>query len=185
MHGEVLDAVEEIGTERALFHQLREISVGGAEQGEIDRLGLAAAQGRHLAFLQDSQQAGLQVEWHVADLVEKQDAAVRLLHAPRSATPLSSGEGAIGVTEELGFDEGFGEGCAVDRDEGSFPALAEAVQATGEDLFADTGFSLDEYGDVGVQYSPGLLQHPAAVGIEVVTLLLSGNRGSDGCWNLQ
>ena len=52
--------------------------MGGADQGEIHRHAAAGAQRSDLFLLQDAQEAGLQRQRHIADLIKKQHPAVSL-----------------------------------------------------------------------------------------------------------
>ena len=67
-------------------------------------IGCAAADRRELALLQHAQQPGLRLGRHVADLVEEQRAAGRLLEPARRALD-RAGEGAALVAEQLALDQ--------------------------------------------------------------------------------
>ena len=51
--------------------------MGRGNDPQIDRDRAGAANGHHLAFLQDAQQRGLRRQGEIADLVEKEGAPVR------------------------------------------------------------------------------------------------------------
>ena len=78
--------------------------------------GAVLAEPPNLALLQHAQQLGLRPRRELADLVEEQGAAVRLLEQP-GTRPNRAGERAARVAEQLGLDELVGEGGAVDRGE--------------------------------------------------------------------
>ena len=78
--------------------------------------GCDAADAVDLALLDGAQQLGLQADVHLADLVEQQRAAVGLLELA-DAPGDGAGEGALLVAEQLGFQQGLGDGGAVDGDE--------------------------------------------------------------------
>ena len=59
-----------------------EVAVGRGDHADVDRAGALLADALELALLQHAQQLGLQLERHLADLVEKQRAAVGQLEAP-------------------------------------------------------------------------------------------------------
>jgi hypothetical protein len=69
-------AIIEISAKSVLFDHRGEIAVGGGNQTDIDFDGFVAADSFKLLFLEHAQQLGLQFERDVADLVEKQCAAV-------------------------------------------------------------------------------------------------------------
>ena len=60
---------------------LREVSVGRGHQANIDMDGARAAQAFEFLLLQNAQELGLQFERNIADLVEKQRAAMGQLEA--------------------------------------------------------------------------------------------------------
>src|SRR3546814_8782279 len=91
----------------------------------LDRL--RAADGHELARLEHAQQPRLRVHGHVADLVEEQRAALRLLET--TGRPLlRTGEGAALVPEQLGFDELARDRRHVDGNEGTGPSWPEIVE---------------------------------------------------------
>ena len=59
----------------------RQVAVRGRDHAHVDPDRAAAADARQLALLQHAQQLGLRARAQVADLVEEQRAAVRLLEA--------------------------------------------------------------------------------------------------------
>ncbi len=63
------------------------------------------------------------------------------------AVAVGSGEGTFEGTEEFAFEEGRGDGAAVDGDEGFIGASGVAMDHAGDELFAGAGFAFDE--DVG------------------------------------
>jgi hypothetical protein len=77
-----------------------------------------AAHRQDFALLEDPQEGGLRRLRQIADLVEKQGAAVGRAHEARLVL-VGAGERAAHVAEELTFDEGLGHGSAVDGDEGA------------------------------------------------------------------
>src|SRR5690606_40021465 len=72
----------------------------------IDLLRLDRADAADLAFLQYPQQPGLGLQGQLADLVEEQGTAVGGFHQAGTAGD-RAGKGALFVSEQLGFDEGF------------------------------------------------------------------------------
>ena len=71
----VLMPVKKVLTEHVLVGQTLRREVGGADQADIDGLGLVGADRRHLAPLDGGEELALQVQRHVADLVEEERAA--------------------------------------------------------------------------------------------------------------
>jgi len=89
----------------------------------------------HRLLLQDAQELDLEVYRQLADLVEEEGAARRLLE---EAAPVrvGVGEGALLVPEELGFEQVLGDGAAVDRDERTGLARRARVDGAGDELLA-------------------------------------------------
>ena len=116
LQGEHVQAEQQVVAEAALGHRALEVAVARGDQADVDLDRLAAADAVDLALLDRAQQLGLQARVHLADLVEQQRAAVRLLEladAPRDRT----GEGAPLVAEQLRFQQVLRDGGAVDGDE--------------------------------------------------------------------
>jgi len=74
--------------------------VGRRDDAHIDGNLAPAADTLDHVFLQHAQQLDLQIERQVADLVEKQGAAIGLLEAPLACLH-GAGKGALFVTEEF------------------------------------------------------------------------------------
>ena len=96
-----------------------------------------------LALLQRAQQLHLRVERQLADLVEEQRAAVGLLELADALVD-GAGEGALLVAEQDAFDQVFGDGAAVDRDERLAGAVAFALDGARDQLLADAAFAFDQ-----------------------------------------
>ena len=84
----------------------------------------------------------------LADLVEEQRAAVGDLEESL-AVGVGAGEGPLAVAEELALDQVFGQGAAVDRDEGPIGAAALVVEAARDQLLARAGLAQDHDRGVG------------------------------------
>src|SRR5262249_58166900 len=86
---------------------------------------------------------GLEAPRKQAHLVEEEPAAVgRLEKAGLGSTGI--GEGAPLVAEQLAFEQGFGNGRAVQIDEGPTAARAIAVQELGDEPLARPWLALDQ-----------------------------------------
>ncbi len=141
-HLEGVEAIEQVGTEAALGNGLVQGRVGRGHEEDID-LGPDATDRTHGPIVEQAQQHRLKRNGHVADLVEKQRAAVGFLHQPDRAAASCSGECAVGVAEQLGFDQIFRQGGAIDSDECTGPPAGE-MGVAGELLLAGAGFAADQ-----------------------------------------
>ena len=106
---------------------------------------LLGAQRRDLALVEHAQQARLQLERHVGDLVEEQRAAVGLQDLAAPAGALRAGEGAGAVAEQLGLDQRLGQAGAVDGDEGAAGVRAGVVHRAREHLLAGAGLAAQQH----------------------------------------
>src|SRR2546423_9672826 len=93
-----------------------QIAVSGRDYANVDRDRLLATEPLNAAFLQHAHQLHLCAWRHVADLVQEQRAAIRLLETADSPQ-FGPGESAAFVAEEFAFEQGFRNRRAIDRDE--------------------------------------------------------------------
>src|SRR5262249_23004704 len=140
------EPVVEVLTELAVGDALAETGVGRGEHPHVDRHAAASADPLDLPLLQDAQELRLQRERHVADLVEKERAALSGLEAPGAR--LDAGGHAALDAEELGLEEALGQRRAVDRDEGLLRPLAAGVDHAGDELLARAALAGDENRDL-------------------------------------
>ena len=112
---EHVQAVEQVFAQLALLHRFERIDVGRGDDAHVDRLLVPAAEAAEAALLQHAQQLDLRRRRHLADLVEKQRAAIGELEAALAAIG-RAGERALLVAEDLALEQRFGNGGAVDGD---------------------------------------------------------------------
>ena len=117
------------------------------------RSGPRAPQSLDLALLESAQQLRLQLERHVADLVEKQRALVRQLE-PADLLREGARERPLLVAEPLALEQPRRRGGAVHRHERPAPALARRVNGPRDQLLARAG--LAEQQDRGVRRGDGV-----------------------------
>jgi hypothetical protein len=98
-------------------------------------------------LLQHAQQLRLQQRRELGDLVEKHRAAARQLE-PATLLRQGPGERALLMTEELTFQQAFGQRRAVDRDERLRRSRAVVVNGTGGKLLAGTALTVNQDGGV-------------------------------------
>ena len=140
--------VVEVGAEAALAHARLEVAVRRADHPHAHRDRARAADPHHLAFLQHAQQARLQRQRHLADLVEEQGAAVGRFEQARMAAAPRARESAFLVAEQLRLEQRLGHRAAVDRHERPVRAQAAralAVNRLRHQFLAGAGFALDQH----------------------------------------
>ena len=121
-----VEAEAQVGAEPAGRDFLVEPAVGRRDDPHVDAARHVLADAPDLAVLQHAQQLGLRARRQLADLVEEQRAAVRLLEEP-GALAHRAGERAARVAEELRLEQVVGERRAVDRAEPPIAPGPEAV----------------------------------------------------------
>src|SRR6202044_995947 len=98
-----------------------------------------------LAVLQDAQELHLNGGGDVADFVKEQRAIIGHFEFSRFAGR-GSGERALLVPEKLAFEQSFGNGSAIDLDEGTLGALGMLVDRARDEILANPAFAADEHG---------------------------------------
>jgi len=110
------DAEVEVLSEAAGGDFVFEVFVGGADEADVDLARFIGADADDLAVFEDAEELGLHGEWHVAEFVEEERAAVGVFEDALSFA-IGAGEGAFGVAEEFAFEEAFALSGAVEGDE--------------------------------------------------------------------
>ena len=100
-----VEAEEQVLAEQPLLDEDAQVLVGGRDDADVGLDRRAAADGGVFALLQHAQQPRLRLHRHVADLVEEQRAALRLLEAAGTAG-VGAGERALLVPEQFGIRSG-------------------------------------------------------------------------------
>lgn len=112
-----IQSMEQVFTEQTLFDAFFQILMGSRDDTHIHFNRLMTADAVELAITQNTQQARLQVGWHVTNFIQKQSAAIGLFKAsaPRR---LCAGKRAAFMTKQFGFQQVFGNRCRVNGDKG-------------------------------------------------------------------
>src|ERR1041385_3203104 len=124
--GEDIETVEQVLPELPLGDLLLQSAVGGRDDPHVDFDRAGIAQSLELAFLDDPEQLGLQLQGHLADLVEQYGAAVGQFEAT-DLPHIGAGERPLFPAEELAFDEVGRQRRAIHRDQRPVPASAPGV----------------------------------------------------------
>ena len=127
-NGHDVQPVEQIGTEAASLDFLRQIAIGGGDDPHIGGLLAAGAEAAIAAAFQEPQELGLERQRHLADLIEKQRAALRRLDKARTRL-CGPGESSALDPEKLRFEQIAGKRGAIHDDERPIGARAGIVNA--------------------------------------------------------
>ena len=142
-----VEAVVEVLAEIAIPDGAFEVAISCGDNADIDFDGFMGTDAFDFAFLESAEDFGLSGEAEVADFVEEEGTAVGCFELAHAA--LDAGSDAAFDAKEFGFDEGFGQGGAVEGDVGAIGAGAEGVEGAGDEVLAGTAFAGDENGDIG------------------------------------
>ena len=123
---EDVKAVVEVLAEGTVASRAFEVAVRGGEDTHVGAEFGAATDAAELALFEDAQELGLHVDFHLADFVEEEGATFGQLEASGAAL-VGTGEGSALVTEQFTFDQGIGNGGAVEDDEGAVAASGEIM----------------------------------------------------------
>src|SRR5688572_13794264 len=172
-----VEAKVQIRAERSDRGEALEIAVRRGHEADVDALRLHASDAHDLAALEDAEELRLRHERHLADLVEKhgprigglEQAGLRLMGA-RKSTTLES--------EELRFEQGLGEGRAVEPNERTARARRALMERLGIDVLADAGLTEDENGELARRDDVDELVEPLHRRIDDHRARLEATRGN-------
>ncbi len=140
---EDVEAIVEVFAELAVLDLLDHVAVGCRDEAEIDFHRPLGADRIDLTFLQSAEQLHLGFERQLADLIEKERAAVGFLEFAGTFID-SARERPLFMAEQNAFDQIFWDRTAVDGDEGAADAIALALNSASNELFADAAFAFDQ-----------------------------------------
>ena len=158
MQPDHVQPVKEVRAEHPPVHLLLQVAVGGHDQPDIQLNALGAGYPFDGLLLNELQQLRLDVGRQLADLVQKQCAAVGQLDLADLTGAGRAGKGALFIAEQLRFDEVLVEHRAVDLDERLVRAVAHGVDGLGHGAFAHASLAGDE--DIGPCVGGVLHQRP-------------------------
>jgi hypothetical protein len=143
-----VEPVVEILAESAVGYGLWQPHVGSRDYADIDVDRLAAADTHDLTFLQEAQQVALQIDGHIADLIEKERAACRVFDLS-SGSRASPGERALFIAEQFRGDEVGRNRGTVHCDERAGVPPRVLMDGTGGQFLAGAAFPRDQDRFVG------------------------------------
>ncbi len=150
--------MEQVLAKFPLSRALLQILMRGRDDAHVHPDRLLAADAIELTLGQHAQQPCLQRGRHVADLIEEQRAAVRLLEA---AAPQAVGarERTFLVTEQFGLEQLGGDRRGVERDERLGGARTVFVQRPRHQLLAGARLAGDQHVDARSGQPPDGAKH--------------------------
>src|SRR5262245_14386691 len=137
---EYVQAIVQVLTEAVVSHRLNQVSMRRGHNAHVDSSRALATKALDDAFLEDPQQLDLDLQRHVADLVEKYRRPVGRLETANLAGH-GIGEGTALMAKQLAFDEGDRYGGTVHADHRQVSSRACFVNGPRKELLADAGFA--------------------------------------------
>ena len=151
--GEHVDAVVQILAEPALGDQRRQVTIGGGNDPHVEGNLVLPAHAADAARLQRTQQAGLRVCRHVADLVEEQRAAMRLLELAGCCAPPAPVKAPFSCPNSSLSTSSRGIAAVFTATNGPVLARAELMNRFGYQLLAGARFAQDQDGEIVAQHA--------------------------------
>src|SRR5712675_3336530 len=139
---ENIQAIVQILSEFTVTNHLPQVLIGRRDDTNIDARGKGAANSLELALLEDTEQLGLKLHWHVSDFIQKQCAAVR----QRKSADMRidrSGKGSAFVPEKLAFEKAGRHRRTVHFDEIAAAARAQLMNGSRNDFLASSRLAGD------------------------------------------
>ena len=152
-----VQAVVQVLPKAAGLHIGRQVAVGGRHQAHVDLDLALPAQSHQRALLQRAQQLGLHGQRQLANLVQKDGAAVGLLKPARTGCA-GAGECAFFIAKQLRLEQRIRNGRAVDLDEGPVAPPAGQVHGACEQLLARARLAQQQHGGLGLRHTLQLAQ---------------------------
>jgi serine/threonine protein kinase len=143
-----VEPVVQVGAKCAAVDGGAQVLVGRGDHANVDARLIAPADALDHPVLDHAQQARLQIERKLPDLVEEHGPARSTLDGT-NARARGAGERALLVPEQLALDERRRNRAAVDDDERSALARTRLMNRFGEQRLARSGLALDQNGRVG------------------------------------
>ncbi len=142
---EDVQAMIEVIAQLALAHGLARIAVGGRDDAHVGLDRAAGADAHQRPGLEHAQQAHLELERHLRDLVEEERAAVGLLEVAL-VLAIGAGVAAALVAEHLVLDQVRRDRAAVDGEERVLAPAAQLVDRARDDLLAGAALAQEQHG---------------------------------------
>jgi len=147
MHLHNVQPVKQIFAKFAFAHELREIAIGRTNDTHIHVHSVVAAQPLEASLLQNAKQLGLKAQSQIANLVQKQRGVIRGFDATAPHGEGSS-KSPLFMSEELVFNERFGQVGARERYHWASVPGTQLVDRTRQKLLAGARFARYQYVDV-------------------------------------
>ncbi len=165
VQGDHVETVEEILPEAPLPDVMLEGAVRCGDDPYVNMANGRVADAPHLTAVEKPQHPDLDRWRHVANLIQEQDAAIRLLDESRLVRHRAR-ERSTAVPEQLALGERVGERPAVHRDELRTAATASLEELAGDHFLAGPGFSGDQHGAVRVGHPIDARQERTCAGVD-------------------
>ena len=130
-----------------LHQHVFQVAMSRGYNPNIHVLGPRAAQPLELSLLQDAQELRLQLQWNVANFIQKQRSLVRQLN-PANLLNDCTGKSAALVAKQFAFEQAAGNSSTIDLYERAVLAVAAIVNRTRDEFLAGSRLSQKEHGRI-------------------------------------
>src|SRR6266850_8459732 len=141
----------QIFAELTVPNHLLQVLVGRSNDANIDSSGTRAANGLKFTLLENAEQLGLKLQWHVSNFIEEQSAAIRQ-REPADMRIDRASKGSAFVSEQLTFEKAGRHSRAVHLHQIAASARAELVNRSRYYFLAGAGLSGNQYGCIGARH---------------------------------
>ncbi len=145
-----VEAVVQIRSEVTAVDGGTEVLVRCRDDTDVDANLIASTDALDHALLDHAQEARLQIEGKLTDLVEEYGAARGALDRT-DARGVRTGKGSLLMPEQLTLDQRRRNSTAVDHEKRTEPARARVMDRLGEQRLAGSGLALDQDGGLGTR----------------------------------
>jgi serine/threonine protein kinase len=153
-----VEPVVEVGAEVSAVDGRAQILVSRRHHADVDADRIAATDALDHTLLDRAQEARLEIERQLADLVEEHGATGGALDRT-DARGVRAGERALVVPEQLALDQRRRNRAAVDHDERRTRPSPSLVDCLGQQRLAGTGLALDQHRRVRTGNARQRLEH--------------------------
>src|SRR6185437_888529 len=151
-----VETIKKVFAEVAARDFILQVLIGGSDHAYIHLDSFIIAHASELLLIQLAQHLGLGFQAHVADLVQKQRALVRLFELALFVAG-RAGESAFAMAKQLAFDPVFRNGGAIHFHKEIIFAQAVRVDCVRHQLFSRSRLTIDQHAAVAWSHYANLL----------------------------
>jgi hypothetical protein len=153
-----IQTIVEVTAKFLTVHHSLEVPVRRGDEPHVYAMGTTTSETFELLFLQNTEQFGLQCEWHIADFIKEESPFVSQFEAANSLCDCS-GKSTPFMAKELTFKQVEGNRRTVQLDQRLAATGTRIVDRVSDEFLASAGLALDEHSRVRRRNPLGLFKH--------------------------